>query len=81
LRLGPNARAFVQMVSRLAPGWAGKPPPTQKDQPDISQAFGELSLPAAGGEIMLRGGRQEMSFGSLRLISVRESTNIRSAFH
>jgi hypothetical protein len=80
LHLGPNARAFVELASGLAPGWAGKPPPTQKDQVDILQAFGELSLPAAGGEIMLRGGRQEMSFGSSRLVSVRESPNIRRAF-
>ncbi|AMJ59974.1 alginate export family protein [Bosea sp. PAMC 26642] len=80
LHFGTNARAFVELASGLAPGWAGKPPPTQKDQVDVLQAFGELSLPAAGGEIMLRGGRQEMSFGSSRLVSVRESPNIRRAF-
>lgn len=80
LHLGPNARAFVELASGFAPGWGGQPPPTQKDQLDILQAFGELSLPAAGGVIMLRGGRQEMSFGSSRLVSVRESPNIRRAF-
>lgn len=80
LHLGPNARAFLELASGFAPGWAGEPPPTQKDQLDILQVFGELSLPTAYGEVMLRGGRQEMSFGSSRLVSVRESPNIRRAF-
>jgi hypothetical protein len=80
LQLGPNVRTFLELASGLAPGWAGEPPPTHKNQLDILQAFGELSLPAAGGEFMLRGGRQEMSFGSSRLVSVRESPNIRRAF-
>ncbi|WP_181832587.1 alginate export family protein [Bosea caraganae] len=80
LHLGPNARGFFELASGFAPGWAGEPPPTQKDQLDLLQAFGELSLPADGGALMLRGGRQEMSFGSSRLVSVRESPNIRRAF-
>lgn len=80
LHLGPNFRTFFELASGFVPGWAGEPPPTQKDQLDILQAFGELSLPTGHGEIMLRGGRQEMSFGSSRLVSVRESPNIRRAF-
>lgn len=80
LHLGPNARVFLELAGGFAPGWAGEPPPTQKNQLDVLQAFGELSVPAGGGEIMLRGGRQEMSFGSSRLVSVRESPNIRRAF-
>ncbi|MFC7400587.1 alginate export family protein [Chelatococcus sp. GCM10030263] len=80
LHLGPNARTFLELASGFAPGWAGEPPPTQKDLLDILQAFGELSLTTVHGEIMLRGGRQEMSFGSSRLVSVRESPNIRRAF-
>ncbi|MDR6872278.1 hypothetical protein J2Y55_003294 [Bosea sp. BE125] len=80
LHLGPHARAFLELASGFAPGWAGTPPTTQKDELDILQAFGEVTLPTAGGQIMLRGGRQEMSFGSSRLVSVRESPNIRRAF-
>lgn len=80
LHLGPHARAFLELASGFAPGWASTPPPTQKDELDILQAFGEVALPTAGGQIMLRGGRQEMSFGSSRLVSVRESPNIRRAF-
>jgi hypothetical protein len=80
LHLGPHARAFLELGSGFAPGWAGTPPPTQKDELDILQAFGELTLPMADGKLMLRGGRQEISLGSSRLVSVRESPNIRRAF-
>lgn len=80
LRLGPHGRAFVELVNGLVGGWDGTPPPTQKDQLDLLQGFGELTLPAAGGEAMLRAGRQEISFGSSRLVSVREGPNVRRAF-
>ncbi|HEX2524788.1 MAG TPA: alginate export family protein [Geminicoccus sp.] len=68
------------MASGITAGWEGKPPPTQQDQLDLLQAFAELRLPVGGGDLMLRGGRQEMSFGASRLVSVRESPNIRRAF-
>ncbi|AZO81926.1 MULTISPECIES: alginate export family protein [unclassified Bosea (in: a-proteobacteria)] len=80
LRLGPNLRAFVEIVSGQAPIWAGTPPGTQLDRLDLRQGYGELNLPTAAGSLMVRGGRQEMSFGSSRLISVRDSPNIRRAF-
>lgn len=80
LRLGPYLRAFVEVVSGQAPIWAGTPPGTQLDRLDLRQGYGELNLPVAAGSLMVRGGRQEMSFGSSRLISVRDSPNIRRAF-
>lgn len=80
LHLGPHLRGFVELASGFAPGWRGEPPTTQKDELDLLQGFGELRLPLAGGEFMLRAGRQEMSFGSSRLVSVRESPNLRRAF-
>lgn len=80
LRLGPYLRAFVEVVSGQAPIWAGTPPGTQLDRLDLRQGYGELNLPIAAGSLMVRGGRQEMSFGSSRLISVRDSPNIRRAF-
>ncbi|SEM16825.1 Alginate export [Bosea lupini] len=80
LRLGPYLRAFVEVVSGQAPIWAGTPPGTQLDRLDLRQGYGELTLPIAAGSLMVRGGRQEMSFGSSRLISVRDSPNIRRAF-
>lgn len=80
LKLGPHLRAFVEFVSGQAPIWAVTPPGTQLDRLDLLQGYAELSLPAAGGAVMVRGGRQEMSFGSARLVSVRESPNVRRAF-
>lgn len=79
LHLGPHLRGFVELASGFAPGWDGESPTTQKDELDLLQGFGELKLPLAGGEFMLRAGRQEMSFGSSRLVSVRESPNLRRA--
>ena len=80
LHLGPNLRSFVQLASGITAGWEGKPPPTQQDQLDVLQAFAEVELPVGSGASTLRGGRQEMSYGSSRLVSVRESPNIRRAF-
>jgi hypothetical protein len=80
LHLGPNFRSFIELASGSAPGWAGTPPPTQEDDLDLLQGFGELTLPLDGAQVVLRAGRQEMSFGSSRLVSVREGSNIRRSF-
>lgn len=80
LRLGPYLRGFVQFASGQAPIWAGTPPGTQLDRLDLQQGYGEITLPIAAGSVMVRGGRQEISFGSSRLVSVRDSPNIRRAF-
>ncbi len=77
---GPNIRTFAEFASGLIMGEAGEPSPTQKDQLDLLQGFGELSLPLSDGTFSVRAGRQEMSFGSSRLVSVRESPNIRRSF-
>jgi hypothetical protein len=80
LQLGPYLRAFVQFASGQAPIWVVTPPGTQLDRLDLLQGYGELTLPSAAGSLMVRGGRQELSFGSSRLVSVRDSPNIRRAF-
>ena len=80
VHFGPYLRTFVQLGSGLAPSWNGTPPATQFDRFDLMQGYGELTLPSAAGSFMVRAGRQEMSFGSSRLVSVRESPNIRRAF-
>lgn len=80
LKLGPHLRAFVEFVSGQAPIWSVTPPGTQLDRLDLLQGYGELALPTGDNSIMIRGGRQQMSFGSSRLVSVRESPNVRRAF-
>ena len=73
-------RAQVQIVSGLTSGWDAKPPPTQDDSVDLLQGFIEQSFRAGDGDLQIRAGRQEVSLGSSRLISIRESPNIRRAF-
>lgn len=80
LRLGPYLRGVVEIVSGQAPIWSPSPPGTQLDRLDLLQGYGEASIPAGAGHVMIRGGRQQMSFGSSRLVSVRESPNVRRAF-
>jgi len=80
LRVGPYFKTFVELGSGLAPVWEGSPPGTQLDRLDLMQGYGELTVPTSLGNFVVRGGRQELSFGSSRLVSVRESTNIRRAF-
>ncbi|HEY0685579.1 MAG TPA: alginate export family protein [Steroidobacter sp.] len=80
LRQGDGFRALVEVVGGYTSGWAGSPPPTQDDPFDVLQAFVETSLPLANSEVVVRAGRQELTLGSSRLVSVRESPNIRRAF-
>ena len=77
---GPYLRTFTELASGLSTGEAAEPSPTQKDELDLLQGFGEITLPLPEGKFSVRAGRQEMSFGSSRLVSVRESPNIRRSF-
>ncbi len=81
LHLGEQFRAFVQLGDHLQAGRGNLRSPTDLNRLDIQQAFMDLNLtqlPADGAT--LRVGRQEMAFGSQRLVSVRESPNIRRSF-
>jgi len=80
LRHVDNLRVFAQVVSGFTSGWAGSPPTTQDDELDLLQAYVEPVFPVGGARLALRLGRQEMSFGAARLVSVRESPNIRRTF-
>ena len=74
-------RTFGQLQSSLEDGRPGGPRPTDRDSIDVHQLFADAS--ARLGEdsrLTLRAGRQEMSYGSERLVSVREGTNNRRAF-
>ena len=81
LHAGPYFRAFGQLQSSLEDFRTGGPRPTDRDRLDLHQAFFDTTLPWNDGDAMtLRAGRQEMAFGSQRLVSVRESPNNRLAF-
>jgi hypothetical protein len=80
LHLGPHFRFFTQFSSALALGRAGPPSPPDQDQLDLQQAFADLSADLAGARLGLRLGRQELRYGSARLIDVREGPNVRRTF-
>ena len=77
----PYARVFVQLESALEEGRRGGPRATDEDTLDLNQAFVDGVAPLGDGRsLTLRVGRQELSYGSQRLVSVRESPNVRQAF-
>jgi hypothetical protein len=84
LHLGPNLRFFVEFQSGIQNGLVGGPrPDIDVDTFDVHQAF--LDYVWQWGEeeensLTLRPGRQEMLYGSGRLIDVREGTNLRRSF-
>ena len=74
-------RAFAQLQSSVEDGRSAGPRPTDRDDLDVHQLFVDAKVKSLGeGELTLRAGRQEMSYGSERLISVREGLNNRRAF-
>lgn len=87
-REGLNGRAFVQVLSGLVTGEEFPKPGNQDNALDIQQAFGEISIGDTRAPVVstdavtfrVRAGRQEMGFGSFRLVTPREPTNARLAF-
>lgn len=81
LQMGEHARLFSQFQSSLENGRTGGPRPTDKDELDVHQLFLDLKFDFGGdNSFVLRSGRQELSYGTQRLISVREGPNVRQSF-
>ena len=81
VHLGSHFRAFGQLQSSLEDFRNGGPRPADRDDLDLHQAFLDATTSwRDGDEATLRAGRQELAYGSQRLISVRESPNNRLAF-
>jgi alginate export protein len=79
MRLERRFRFFVQIQSALESGRNGGPRAFDENGLDLHQAFGELFL-GAGRWFAVRVGRQELDFGSSRLVSAREMVNVRQTF-
>ena len=74
-------RTFVQFKSGLETGREGGPRPTDRDEADLHQVFFDVRVPLPEtNSLTFRVGRQELAYGSSRLISVRESPNVRQSF-
>jgi hypothetical protein len=77
---GEYFRLFSQFKSGLETGRDGGPRPADRDEFDVHQLFFDLKPLASRSPLTIRIGRQELSYGSSRLISVRESPNVRQSF-
>lgn len=81
LHLGDHVRLFGQFKSTHESGRvAGSRPQIDRNDFDLHQGFFDLSLPGGGKRAVVRGGRQELRYGSGRLLDVREGPNNRLSF-
>jgi len=78
--LGSKFRVFVQLKSGLESFREGGPRPIDEKKLDFEAAFFELGAPRGRNWIVLRAGRQELNYGSGRVVSVREGPNVRQSF-
>ena len=81
LHLGPSVRIFTQLGAYDVSGRKGAKLGTDRNDIDLPQAFLDVSQPiGADATATLRVGRQEMLFGSGRLVAIREGPNARRSF-
>jgi hypothetical protein len=81
LHLGPHIRVFGQLLSALEAGREGGPGPVDENELALQNAFIDLSLALTERSLLtLRAGRQELQYGSGRLVNVREGPNVRRTF-
>jgi hypothetical protein len=75
-RVWRQLRLYGELKSGIETGRAGGPRPPDEDRLDLHQAFMDVSH----GALTWRIGRQELAFGSQRLVSRREGPNVRQTF-
>ena len=79
-RLGRHFRVFVQLKSGLESYRQGGPRPIDEKKLDLEAAYLEVGNSDKKNWIVLRVGRQELNYGSGRLVSIREGPNVRQSF-
>lgn len=82
LHIGNHFRFFGQLITGLEDGFIGGPrPDIDVNRLDAHQAFVDYIVPFNNDNVLTaRIGRQEMEYGSGRLIDVREGPNLRLSF-
>ena len=81
LHLNDRFRLFAQIQSSLMAGSDDPNSPIDENPLDLHQLFFDYTLHnSSGNKLLFRAGRQELSYGSQRLVSVREMPNNRQAF-
>lgn len=78
--LGEDIRVFVQLKSGVEDFRAGGGRPIDEKRLDFEAAFLELGNTHKKNWAVLRIGRQELNYGSGRLVSAREGPNVRQSF-
>src|SRR5271154_3564908 len=77
---GRHMRSFVEFKSGLNSLRIGGPRPIDEKKLDFQAGFLELGTSKGLNSVTLRVGRQELEYGSGRLIDVREGPNVRLSF-
>lgn len=81
LHLGPNVRLFGQMIGAWVTSKETGISGVDETGFELLQGFGEIKLPLRkNADLTLRGGRQLLSYGSERLISLRYGPNVLRSF-
>jgi hypothetical protein len=81
LHLSNRIRIFGQLRSGLESGRKNGPRPIDEDQLNVQNLFIDLiSYKGTEGKMTIRLGRQELQYGSGRLLDVREGPNLRLYF-
>ena len=79
--LSERWRIFAELHSVFEDGRVSGPGPTDQNKLDFQNAFVEARLWSAGdADVLVRAGRQELNWGSARLVSVRDGPNVRRTF-
>ena len=80
LHYGPHLRTFLELKSGINSWRAGGPRPIDEKRLDFQAAFVELGGGTSSQSAHVRVGRQELEYGSGRLVDVREGPNVRLSF-
>lgn len=81
IHLGQNFRVFAQLRSALQDGRINGPRGIDEDRLSVQNLFVDINVwQKEDKKLMVRAGRQELDYGSGRLISVREGPNARLSF-
>jgi hypothetical protein len=79
--LGDRVRVYAELRSALENGRPHAPRPIDEDKLNMENCFFDVRIrEAASDTLTFRGGRQEINYGSGRLISVRDGPNLRLYF-
>jgi Alginate export len=80
LPAGWELQLFAQLQTAFSDYDERGPGPIDQDDFDILQAFAKISAPLGTGALSLQGGRQEISFGTERLLGTRYGPNVPLSF-